>query len=96
MELVVDGEKLNDLQMYVSESFLDSAKVQALFKTRKQVEAQRMTQHDLRLTHCVYDETIDSKVAISVLIFGYVWSCFAKYPDSLIILFVRGCMAHSL
>ena len=55
-----------------------------------------MTQHDLPLMHCVYDETIDSKVAISVLIFGYVWSCFAKYPDSLIILFVRGSMAHSL
>jgi hypothetical protein len=34
VELVVDGENLNDLQMSVSESFLDSAKVQARLKQK--------------------------------------------------------------
>jgi hypothetical protein len=48
VELVVDGEKLHDLKMTVSESILDSAKVQAQGKNIKTgvVEAHRLTQHD--------------------------------------------------
>ena len=83
VELVVDGEKLHDLKMTVSESILDSAKVHAQGKNIKTgvVEAHRLTQHDPSPYASLTFFTPKFKLLLlywNILdMCGYVWSCFA-------------------